>query len=71
MPLVGVGVVVRVHRAQWQECPPSAIQHNMCSEILLQLMDETSCRRNGTIWHKFLNCMAKFGTLLLCQILPF
>ena len=23
------------------------------------------------IWHEFLNCMAKFGTILLCQISPF
>ena len=26
--------------------------------------------RNGKIWHNFLNSMATFGTLLLCQILP-
>ena len=26
---------------------------------------------NDKFWHEFLNTMAKFGTLLLCQILPY
>ena len=53
-------------KAQEQEIPQ--IAQKICGENFVTGMAKLSA---GKIWHEFLNTMAKFGTMLLCQISPF
>ena len=53
--------------AQEQEIPQIALKKFRGETFVTRMAKFGS----GKIWHEFLNTMGKFGTILLCQILPF